>query len=218
MDVERMHDMIEKLSEVAKCEIDKGIENVDTCEMGQVVDMLKDLSEAMYYRKLTHVMEDFGDEENMEVFDRYGDGRRFYDNYRYANGRFAPKGRGSRRGYEERPYYHMTPEMYRNMDPEYMRDMDYDIGRMYFSDKQNPGMTGAEMSGSKHYYGGDAQRDHKEGKAGMSRKTYMESKDLHDLEAYMKDTAEDLTEVYNSATNEAKTMLKAKIQTLLQKM
>ena len=48
MDVERMHDMIEKLSEVAKCEIDKGIENVDTCEMGQVVDMLKDLSEAMY--------------------------------------------------------------------------------------------------------------------------------------------------------------------------
>ena len=32
------------------------------------------------------------------------------------------------------------------------------------------------------------------------------------------DTAEDLTEVYNSATNEAKTMLKAKIQTLLQKM
>ena len=218
MDVERMHDMIEKLSEVAKCEIDKGIENVDTCEMGQVVDMLKDLSEAMYYRKVTHVMEEFGDNENMEMFDRYGDGRRFYDNYRYANGRFAPKGHGSRRGYEERPYYHMTPEMYRNMDPEYMRDMDYDIGRMYFSDKRNPGMTGAEMSGNKHYYGGDVQMDSKAGKAGMSRKTYMESKDLHDLEAYMKDTAEDLTEVYNSATNEAKTMLKAKIQTLLQKM
>ena len=70
MDVERMHDMIEKLSEVAKSEIDKGIENVDTCEMGQVVDMLKDLSEAMYYRKLTHVMQDFGDEENMDMFDR----------------------------------------------------------------------------------------------------------------------------------------------------
>ena len=53
MDIKRMHDMIEKLSETAKCEFDKGIENVDACEMGQVMDMLKDIAEAMYYRTLT---------------------------------------------------------------------------------------------------------------------------------------------------------------------
>lgn len=29
MDIKRMHEMIEKLSECAKCEIDKGIENID---------------------------------------------------------------------------------------------------------------------------------------------------------------------------------------------
>lgn len=55
MDVSRMHCMIEKLSECAKAEFDKGIENIDTCEMGQVTDMLKDLAEAMYYRTLTMV-------------------------------------------------------------------------------------------------------------------------------------------------------------------
>lgn len=121
-------------------------------------------------------------------------------------------------GYEERPYYHMTPEMYRSLDPEYMRDMDYDLGRMYYSDGSKPRPGGIEMANAKHYYGGDVQRDSKEGKAGMSRKAYMESKDLHDLETYMKDTASDLTEVYNNASNEEKTMLRAKLQTLLTKM
>ena len=52
-----MHDMIEKLSECAKCEFDSGIENVNTCEMGEVIDMMKDLAEAMYYRTLTKAME-----------------------------------------------------------------------------------------------------------------------------------------------------------------
>ena len=112
MDIKRMHEMIEKLSECAKCEIDKGIENIDPCEMGQVTDMMKDLAEAMYYRTLMKAMEESSADETMEMFDRFDDGRRFYDNYRYANGRFAPKGRGTRRGYEEPPYWHMTPEMY----------------------------------------------------------------------------------------------------------
>ena len=58
MDIMRMHDMIEKLSECAKCEIDKGIENIDPCEMGQVTDMMKDLAEAMYYRTLMKAMEE----------------------------------------------------------------------------------------------------------------------------------------------------------------
>lgn len=53
MDVKRMHEMIEKLSECAKTQFDKGIDKVDTCEMGKVIDMMKDLSEAMYYRELT---------------------------------------------------------------------------------------------------------------------------------------------------------------------
>lgn len=154
MDIKRMHDMIEKLSECAKCEIDKGIENIDPCEMGQVTDMMKDLAEAMYYRTLMKAMEESSADETMEMFERYGDGRRYYDRYRYADGRFAPKGRGTRRGYDEPPYWHMTPEMYREM--EHDRDMDRSSGRMYYTE---PKMTPD---------GG--MRDRREGKSGMSRR------------------------------------------------
>ena len=63
MDIKRMHCMIEKLSECAKSEMESGIENVDTCEMGKVVDMMKDLSEAMYYRTLTKEMDESDTED-----------------------------------------------------------------------------------------------------------------------------------------------------------
>ena len=67
MDIKRMHCMIEKLSECAKSEMESGIENVDTCEMGKVVDMMKDLSEAMYYRTLTKTMDESTSEETLEM-------------------------------------------------------------------------------------------------------------------------------------------------------
>lgn len=209
MDVKRMHEMIEKLSECAKTQFDKGIDHVDTCEMGKVIDMMKDLSEAMYYRTLTKVMEDSDSDEVLEMFERYGDsGRRYYDHYRYADGRFATKGHGTyRRGYEEPPYYHMTPEMY--------RDMDRDMGRMYYTE---PTMN-------------TSMRDSREGRSGMSRRAYMENKELHksntqqdkeakvrDLNTYMTELANDMTEIINDATPEEKTVLRNKLSALVTKI
>lgn len=75
MDIERMHSMIEKLSETALSEFEKGMECVDTCEMGAVTDMLKDLAEAMYYRTLTTTMQKSDTEDVMAMLDRYGDRR-----------------------------------------------------------------------------------------------------------------------------------------------
>ena len=66
MDVKRMYCMIEKLAECAEKQFDAGIENIDTSEMGQVVDMMKDLAEAMYYRELTKAMQEFHAEDVME--------------------------------------------------------------------------------------------------------------------------------------------------------
>ena len=209
MDVKRMHEMIEKISECAKAQFDKGIDKVDICEMSKAVDMMKDLSEAMYYRELTKTMQEYEPDESMEMFERYGDGgRRYYDHYRYADGRFAPKGRGTyRRGYEEPPYYHMTPEMYH-------RDMDRDMGRMYYTETSSSGM-----------------RDAREGRSGMSRRTYMENKELHkantqqdkeakvrDLNTYMTELANDMTEIINDATPEEKTVLRNKLSALVTKI
>lgn len=208
MDIERIHEMLEKLTECAKTQFDKGVSNVDTCEMGAVTDMIKDLSEAEYYRTLTNAMNDSDTEGVLEMFDRYGTGRRYYDHYRYTDGRFAPKGHGTyRRGYSEPPYYHMTPEQYRDMDR-------YD-GRMYFT----------ETSAS------SKMRDAREGKSGISRKTYMENKELHkanttqdkeakvhDLGNYMTDLANDMAEIISDATPEEKTMLKNKLTALVAKI
>lgn len=74
-----------------------GAQNIDTCEAGQVVDMIKDLAEAekycmeaCYYKSIIKAMEEDEDFED----DRMG-----YNNRRYASGRYAPKGRGTVMGY-----------------------------------------------------------------------------------------------------------------------
>lgn len=211
MDIMRMHDMIEKLSECAKCEIDKGIENIDPCEMGQVTDMMKDLAEAMYYRTLMKSMEESSADETMEMFERLGDGRRFYDNYRYSNGRFAPKGRGTRRGYDEPPYFHMTPEMYRGM--EHDRDIDRNYGRMYYTEPATSGMNMTESGYDK------AKRHYTETKE-MHKANTAEDKEhkMKSLENYMKELSSDITELLTDMTAEERTMLKSKLSTLVSKM
>ncbi len=213
MDIKRMHCMIEKLAECAEKQFNNGIESVDTAEMGQVTDMLKDLAEAMYYRTLTKAMDDSDPEEIMEMFERYGDGgRRYYDHYRYADGRFAPKGRGTyRRGYDEPPYYHMTPEMYRSM--ENYRDMDRRDGRMYYTE---PSMNSGV---------------HTESRYDMAKRNYTESKELHrgntpedkeqkmkELEKYLREIGSDIAELISDASTEEKNLLKNRMQVIMQKI
>ena len=221
MDIKRMHEMIEKLSEAAECEFSKGIENVDTCEMDKVVDMMKDLSEAMYYRTLTKAMQESDTEEIMEMFDKYGDdGKRYYDMWRYKSGRFAPKGRGTRRGYDEPPYYHMNPDMYREHTPEYYRDMDRMDGKMYYTETGN--MNNASSQN---------MRDSREGRSGVGRRNYMETKEMHkantpedkqakmrELENYAKELTEDVVDMVADMSAEEKNLLKTKMQTLIQKI
>lgn len=122
------------LMEWIKSEIDCGKEvvacNIDS--FGKLVDAAKDLAEAEekcrkaeYYRTVVEAMDNY--DEN----DRAG-----YDNWRYANGRFAPTGHGSRRGFTE-------PDLSSNIrihDPHFAENMrmgypmdDYmsDRGRTY---------------------------------------------------------------------------------------
>lgn len=209
MDIIRMHDMIEKLSECAKCEIDKGIENIDPCEMGQVTDMMKDLAEAMYYRTLMKAMEESSADETMEMFERFGDDRRFYDNYRYASGRFAPKGRGIRRGYDEIPYYHMMPEMRDSM--EHDRDMDRTHGRMYYTEPVKVNMSESNYDKAKRHYT-ESKELHK------ANTTEDKEQKMKSLDGYMKELSSDVTELLHDMTAEERTMLKSKLSNLVSKL
>lgn len=137
--------LCETMENAIKTELEKGLDHVNTHEMYEAVDIYKDLSEVKknivetcYKIKILEAMEDAEEEHEEEekyllqrMKEEYGeeDGQRYYNEYRYANGRYAPKGRGTRRGYGVR--YHV-PEDYAY--PEYMRDIDRRDGRMYYMD------------------------------------------------------------------------------------
>ena len=195
MHIKRIHEMEEKLTEIALCEINKGIECVNTAEMGAVIDMIKDLACAEKEAREAKEMEKEEEDEKKEneyflkmLKEEYGEEegeRRFYDNYRYkSSGRFAPKGKGSyiprggRRGYEE-PMYHMPLEMYHDYSPEELRDIDREkYGRLYYtpSNTGNSGgqsgnsMSGGNMSGN----AGGSTRGYEDGFDDGQRRGYSE--------------------------------------------
>ena len=210
--------MIEKLSECAKCELDKGIESIDTKEMGEVAEIIKELCEAEYYAKVSKAMDEHDFDNAEEIMD---EGRRGYRGQpRDSRGRYM------RRGYDEMMY---MPEMYRDMDRESM-------GKMYYTSanasqgSQGGSSMGSSNSGSMGYSDG-MMRDSKEGRSGQSRRSYIETKEMHkgntqqdkdmklkELDKYMNELSSDISEMIHDSSNEEKTMLKQKLNGLIQKI
>ena len=203
-----MHKWAKQIMECVKAKVDGiGIDNFE----GQNLDDLKDFTEIVKniacfdkdYRIVEAMEKSEDNEDIMRMFERYEDypERRFYDHYRYADGRFAPKGRGTyRRGYEEPPYWHMTPEMY--------RDMDKENGRMYYTEPM-----------------------HTESRYESAKRAYTESKELHkgnepqdkeakmrELEKYMKEMSDDLLNLMKGMSQEEMNMAKSKLSVLVSKM
>ena len=202
MDIKRMHEMIETLTEVAKCEIDKGIENVDTKEMGEVADIIKDLSEAMYYRTITVAMEDseYGVDYDWE-------GRKGYrGQMRDSKGRYMSR----RRGYM--PMMHDYDWDNMQMD----RDMDREHGKMYYTEPMTMHNDNQPHTESRY---DRARRGYEETKS-MHKDNSPESKQMKmkSLEDYMKSLAEDVTDMVNDMSPEEKSLMKQKMQVLMQKI
>ena len=219
MHIKNIHCMIEKLSEVAKCELDKGVENIDTKEMGEVAEIIKELSEAEYYAKISKAMDEAEYGEDYDYMGAYDE----YERKGYRGQRRDSKGRYmSRRGYESR----MMPEMNWD-DMEYMRDMDRDYGKMYYTD----GMNGNSRGGSSSGMSNGGNRGYSESRYDRARRGYEETKSMHkdnspeskqmkmkELENYMKELSTDVTEMIMDASPEEKSMLKSKMQVLMQKI
>ena len=196
-----------------------GIDNIEGQHLEELEKWTEIAKNIVCYDKdynIVEAMEKSEDNEDiMRMIERYEDypERRFYDHYRYADGRFAPKGRGTyQRGYSE-PYYHMTPEMYRDMD-KYTRD------RMYFTetgiDGRGTGMHDTKMSESNY---DRAKRNYTETKE-MHRANTPQDKEakMRDLEKYMKELSADITDLMSGMSQEEINMAKSKLTTLVSKM
>lgn len=149
--------------------------NVNTKEFGEVIDMIKDLEEAIYYCTITKAMEK-KEEESEHV------------------------------SYYTEPY--SKPYLDRMYNDGY-----YDNGYDYY---KNINSNGNE----------NGTRDKREGRSPLTRKMYMEHKDMHsdktvkmrDLENYMGELTHDITEMIEGASPEEKQLLQQKIAILAQKI
>lgn len=179
--------------------------SADSKELGEAIDMIKDLSEAIYYCSIVEAMKETKDKE------KYGE-REVHHYYEPMN-------------YNNRMYY---PTSY-NADT-----MFYPY--MYYSENGR-GMDGARSSrGESRNYDGNGtrnytetpvhMRDYREGRSGEYRRMYMESKEMHkdkavkmqELEKYMHELSNDMTEMITEASPEEKQMMKNKLTTLAGKI
>lgn len=196
------------------------LDTVDTKELGEAIDMIKDLSEAIYYCTVTEAME-HKEKENKETM--------YYPVMYYpevsGNTDGRDMSRGGRRGYQDEMYY-----------PYYNRESDWMQGRMYYNGNSSSGnssnsgsSSSSNGSGNRGYSErdlGTIMRDSREGRSPMSRKNYMESKEmhkdkasqLHELDKYVQELSSDIVEMIEDASSEEKQLLSNKIAALATKI
>ena len=208
--MERLKAIKNSLLSCVESQMGQNLAEVDAKELGEVIDMIKDMDEAMYYCSVVKAMEESKEEQKiMEKMRQYA----------------MPSDRAM---YYTEPY---------GRYPDY-RDMDRDYGRMYYSggmgggrggNSGGSGSSGGNSGGSRNYgeYNYPTEiRDVREGRSPMSRKNYMESKEMHkgtpeqmkELEKYMHELSEDLIEMIQDASAEEKALLQQKLTNLASKI
>ena len=190
------------------------LESVDAKELGEVIDMIKDLEEAMYYCVITEAMEKgekdgYGKSTSRHYCDNpdhwykdWDNGRMYYYppmsiNYYSENGKYNPDQGDMKHYYSENA-----------------------------SSSSRGGHNGGRMYHEKEWPYEMMMRDHREGQSPMSRRRYMEAKEmkhdkniqLQELEKYMKELSDDVVEMIDDASSEEKKYLANKISALATKV
>lgn len=199
--MDRLKSMKESLMSCVQTQMGN-LQQVDAKELGEAIDMIKDLEEAIYYKTITEAMEQKSEKEH-----------HYYYTERY-----------------------MQPDVY-------YRDMDRPHGRMYYNEYpiyyangggsgSSGGSTSTSSTGmgaaSRQFYEMEypIMRDHREGRSPMSRRTYMEAKEMHhdksvklkELENYIQELTHDMVEMIEDASPEEKQFLEKKVNMLATKI
>lgn len=129
--MEKLKDICKRMEDIVSAEIAKGIENVDAKELGEAVDVIKDLKEAMYYGSVVKAMEESEEEEKFaQKMGMSEDMRMYRGQPRNAKGQYKADGRPNRNYnpimmpeiYSMDMYDKMPNRMYEpNMEEEYKR-------------------------------------------------------------------------------------------------
>ena len=200
--MERLKAMKNQLIALVQTQLND-VKQANTHELGEAVDMIKDIAETEYYCSIVKAMEEREEEE--ELMRKSGS-----DHYYYTE-RYMPI-----------PYQRTLK-----------RDMDRPYGKMYYGDEwdwehdpEHDRSAGTRDSHHlEHVYELPAHDPH-EGRSPSRRKSYMESKEMHmpkeqqmhELESYMQELSGDITDMIHDASPEERQMLQQKLNQLASKI
>ena len=174
------------------------ISKVDAHELGEAIDMIKDLAEAIYYCTITESMEKSGENKSQGE---------------------------TNINYYTTPYYNKRYPDYRDIEriDGYMY---YPTGGN--GGGMNRGSNGGNSGSKGYYpeMSDIMGRDPREGRSPIRRRMYMEGKEmhndpksqLHELEAYLQELSGDITEMVKDASPEERATLHQKMTTLASKI
>lgn len=191
--------MKDKLVEAIEKQVNGNLEYANTEELGDAVDMVKDLSEAIYYCTITEAMNDKSQSKQ---------GSHYPATHYYSEPMY--------RGYPDEYYTPMGehyPVMYASGNSSSSNGMG---GSRYYGDTSTRYMM---------YSDGYPMLNSSSDRSSMSRRRYMDGKMYNDkasqmkeLEQYTQELTTDLVEMVKDASPEEKQLLQQKIALLAQKI
>lgn len=201
---------LKHIKEAIMCCVEGEVGNLaqaNTEELGDAIDMLKDLEEAIYYATITKAM------NSKEGQGEHGSREHEVMYYPYPM-------------YYPEDYYDPYRDMDRNKGKMY-----YGGGNSNGSGSQGGSSGGNNMGGSSTRNYSEMStpgymRDAREGRSPRSRRTYMEAKEMHhgketqmkELETYMQELTDDIAEMIKDSSPEEKQLMQKKIATLAEKV
>lgn len=209
--MEKLKKLKENLMDGVSSQVSRGLQNVNREELGDALDMIKDIEEIIYYCSITKAMEE--KEKENEYMQKHYSSMYNYPMYYDGGSQYANNG-GSRN------YDGMNGRMWYNGG-----------SSNYANNGSNSGGNNARGGGTRGYSDGWVMapfdmRDYREGKSYMSRKNYMEGKEMHhdkakqmqELDHYVQELTDDVLEMIHDASPEEKMALSQKMTTLANKI
>lgn len=198
--MEKLKRLKESLMDGVISQTNQGLHSVNREELGDAIDMIKDIEEIIYYCTVTKAMEDREKEQEYAAkhYSSMYNYPMYYDGGNQSNG--------------NRMYYNGN-------------------GSTTYASNGNSGGNNARGGGSRGYSDGWSvypieMRDYREGRSAMTRRNYMEGKELHhdkakqmqELDKYVQELTDDVLEMIHDASPEEKMALSQKMNTLANKI
>lgn len=202
MSMERLKAMEERALCLAEQGLNQDVSCIDAKELGEIIDVCKDIAETKYYCSVVKAMEESDEAEKyMEKYLPEMAYARNYTPYYYAT---IGRGGRPRRGY--------SSTSNGNMDGNNSGNMSYMRGRRNYIPEMYDDM--------------DDYHDMFDGESWKYRRNYMEKKSEHgkekesqkELDEYVKSLTDDILDMVKNSTTQEKSVLKQKIAMLANKI